>query len=162
MLRFISVAQAKEEDHVGIDPIVSEFTNLFIWLFTIALLVVFVRYIISEVRKGNLRLNWSYWSNPWLRHRMAAAVIVTFSGSFIYRIWTWFARFCANTGFDCLWMREWIVVPAIGSALQVVGILCMIRVFTPDEWNRWTWLYWLVGVSIIGTSFAATRLWELV
>lgn len=90
--------------------------------------------------------------NGYQRTRLQAAIsiFVTLSGEALIRGWVWWWRHIENTGGDAAWMGKHPVL-LYGALIEIVGIMCVIRVFAPDSWGRNIWL-----VSTLVASGAAT------
>jgi hypothetical protein len=118
---------------------------LFIDMFFAALM--FGTYIIYEFRRNGYGM----------RAQAAVSIEVMLLGDLILRGWFWYFRILSNAGHDIEWMKAWPVAP-IGMSVQMMGVLCLIRVFSPDGWSRQTWL--AVGVvSVIVACVSAFGWW---
>lgn len=111
---------------------------------TIALLM-FVAFIRVELSTFGYRM----------RAQAAISIMVLILGDAILRGWFWYWRSQVNDGLSVVWMDAWNVAP-IGMAVEMLGVLCLIRVFSPDYWHRFTWL-WL-GLLAIAVSVAVSLL----
>jgi hypothetical protein len=109
-------------------------------------LLMFGTYIIYELRRGGYRM----------RAKAAISVEVMLLGELILRGWFWLWRIQINTGQNVGWMDDLPVVP-IGMSIEMLGVLCLIRVFSPDTWSRQTWL--AVGVMSVLFACAAAFGW---
>lgn len=133
------------------------------WLSTLALCVVIilVRFFATEVHKEGVRATYAR-----QRVKFALSICAVLAGEAGYRAWTWWGRLCANTDQQCSWMAGlfWPVVPGGSIALQVVGLLCMIRVLSPGVWGKHAWkfaavlslvwsLWWFSGWSQVLAYF---------
>jgi hypothetical protein len=117
---------------------------LFIDLFFAALM--FGTYIAHEVRINGYRM----------RAKAAISIEMVLLGDLILRGWFWYWRMQANAGHSVAWMDTYPVVP-IGMSIEMLGVLCLIRVFSPDNWSRQTWL--AVGVVSVVVACAAAFGW---
>ena len=117
---------------------------LFIDLFFAALM--FGTYIIYEFRLHGYRM----------RTQAAISIEMMLIGEMILPGWFWYWRVLANAGRSTEWMNDWPVVP-IGMGVQMLGVLCLIRVFSPDTWSRQTWL--AVGIASVVVACVAAFGW---
>jgi hypothetical protein len=118
---------------------------LFIDLFFASLM--FGTYIIYEFRRNGYSM----------RAQAAVSIEVMLLGELILRGWFWYFRILSNSGHNAEWMRVLPVVP-IGMAVQMLGALCLIRVFAPDGWSRQTWL--AVGMASIVVAWVVAFGWR--
>lgn len=70
--------------------------------------------------------------------RVARAIFVFMLGTFIFRSWIWLWRHQLNDGHSVDWMGT-IPIPFVGYCITVIGIWCMIRVFTLSRQPSWVW-----------------------
>jgi hypothetical protein len=91
-----------------------------------------------------------------MRVQAAVSIEVMLLGEMILRGWFWYFRIMSDSGHSAEWMRAWPVVP-IGMSVQMLGALCLIRVFSPDGWSRQTWL--AVGMASIVVAWVAAFGW---
>lgn len=80
-------------------------------------------------------------ANGFIRTRLQAAISIAvfLAGEAIIRGWVWWWRHQINAGADSSWMDHHPVL-ALGAATQIIGAVCMIRVFAPDPWGRNVWI----------------------
>jgi hypothetical protein len=74
-----------------------------------------------------------------MRAQAAISIAMLLLGEMILRGWFWFWRLQVVAGRSVEWMSDVSVVP-LGMSIEMVGVLCLIRVFSPDHWSRMTWL----------------------
>jgi hypothetical protein len=89
------------------------------------------------------------------RVKSTVSIITLILGDMILHGWFWLQRMQINAHHDAAvaWMRAHSLAP-LARAIEIVGVLCLIRVFSPDSWARQTWL--AIGiVAIIVASFIA-------
>lgn len=110
-------------------------------LFAVAM---FVTFIVHELLLAGYRM----------RTQAAISILVLITGETVLRGWFWLWQRQLNDGLSIEWMSAWPVVP-IGLAIEMVGVLCLIRVFQPDHWHRFTWLG--VGLSAAMLSLAIAQ-----
>jgi hypothetical protein len=103
--------------------------------------LMFTAYVVHEMYEHGYRT----------RAKAAMSIMVLLLGEMILRGWFWWWRVASALDQDVSWMNQWPVVP-IGMAVQMLGALCLIRVFSPDHWSRMTWL--AVGVAGVAVSVA--------
>lgn len=87
--------------------------------------------------------------------RATVAIMTTIFGEMIVHGWFWLFRMQLNAHHDSYvdWMRAHSLAPA-GRAIEIAGVLCLIRVFRPDSWADQTWL--AIGiVAVLVASFIA-------
>jgi hypothetical protein len=128
---------------VGVDPIAYEFVNLTLVGLCIASLTIFARYLATEFCARRLTFRTLVTSRGLLRHRMAVAIAFASAGEAGLRGWTWWSKFAGRHGFDSAWMAGsfWHFAPLVAAAIQIAGLLCFIRVFSPDEWGARAWIF---------------------
>lgn len=91
--------------------------------------VMFGAYIAHELRTNGYRM----------RAQAAISIEMLILGEMILRGWFWYWRLQLSWGHDVAWMDGYPTVP-IGMTVEMVGVLCLIRVFSPDHWSKMTWL----------------------
>lgn len=91
-----------------------------------------------------------------MRAQAAISIEMLLLGEMILRGWFWYWRLEVIAGRSVEWMNDYPVVP-IGMSIEMVGVLCLIRVFSPDHWSRLTWL--AVGVMSIVVACVAAMGW---
>lgn len=106
-------------------------------------IMMFGTYIVYEVRRHGYRK----------RAQAAVSIEVMLLGELILRGWFWLWRIEINIGRNAAWMNVWPVVP-IGMSIEMLGVLCLIRVFSPDDWSRQTWLA-VALISVVVACAAA-------
>lgn len=81
-----------------------------------------------------------YWLHGWKRIRIEAAfaIFVFMAGESTVRAWVWWWRYLVRIGEDPTWMNTHPIL-FFGASLQMVGSVLIIRVFTPDHWNKNVW-----------------------
>lgn len=104
--------------------------------------VLVVRYLVIEVRKHGLE-----------RYRAQAAVslLVLFTGQFAMAGSIWWVRYRANSGLPPDWFvthQDWFI--ASSATVLLLGLLCYIRVWSPEKWGAWPWL----GTAAVMAAFA--------
>ena len=139
----------------GINPISYEIVNLVISTLCFFIVAIFTRYLAAESAAGRFVLwRWRPFDGM-MRHQMAVAIIVTMTGEGLLRSWTWGIRIADRHGADVSMLRNlpYALVPISAATVQALGLLCLVRVFTPDEWHRRAWLACLVfdALLIVGT-----------
>lgn len=124
----------------------SEYVNALFLTLAIGLIIIFSRYLIIEIHQHGFDR---------YRLRAAVSIYVFMVGEAMTRGWVWLARFTSNNGLDWPWVSEqpaiyiYIVGPVVGAA----GILCMIRVFSPDAWGHYGWVVCLIlALMTVGFS----------
>ena len=159
----------------SLPPLLYEVINSILWTLGASALVIFLRYLyinfrsyldaVRPVPEGS-RLRALALVRLWplrgfatfsfrLRDQAAISIAVMLFGEVITRGWTWCARYLMDTsGYvnNWSWEMPWILVPILGSAVEAAGILCMIRVFTPDSWGSRGWIV-CVSFSFLFTLF---------
>jgi hypothetical protein len=89
------------------------------------------------------------------RVKASVSIMTVILGEMILHGWFWVLRMQINAHHDSavVWMRAHSIAP-IGRAIEIVGVLCLIRVFSPDSWSQQTWLAIGVIASLIATTIA--------
>jgi hypothetical protein len=107
---------------------------------------IFARYIYINCEQGYKVL------------RPAIALMVLWFGDFILRGPIFIARILENSGLT-ITFPLWALL--LGSMIVELGMLCCIRVFSPETWKFWSWLGTLLVASfLVGCSFVLV-LWGL-
>lgn len=122
--------------------------NLTLILLTLCLLVIIVRFMLTDlVHYG------------WVPDRLRGAISIgVFLGGETIRIgWVWLLRIVEYSGGNVkvLTQLPFIALPLVGTVLEIVGMLCMIRVFSPDDWGRYAWL----ACAALTLSLVVTEIW---
>lgn len=93
--------------------------------------------------------------NGFVRTRLQAAIsiFVFLSGEAVIRGWMWWWRHLENQGLSTEWMNHHPVL-LVGATLQMLGVVCVIRVFAPDSWGRNIWFMSVVVAVAVSTAFA--------
>lgn len=144
-------------------PWIYELGNSYISSLALPLLAILIRFVIIEIYNGGFWLAYSR-----MRVRFGLAIAGLLVGEAAYRSWTWWGRLCANvaatTGNEqqCAWMVRRMVpmVPAVSIIIQVVSMLCMIRVLVPGVWGRRAWM--LSALASLAWSLAWFSGWPAV
>lgn len=106
--------------------------------------VMFLIYIGREIYRNGLA-----------RRRLEAAIsiLALIVGEAMIRGWVWMWRYLENRNLDVSWMKDHPVLLA-GVLVEILGIICVIRVFAPDSWGRNVWII-STGVAIgLATVFS--------
>lgn len=119
---------------------------------------------LAEVMNGTLFLNLSFaimmftvyavrFGYRRQRAQAAIAISVVLLGECVLRGLFWLLRFQTGNGWDTSWINSWPIAQ-VGQAIEMAGVLCIIRVFTPDGWSPRTWL--LIGLTsaVISTAIS--------
>jgi hypothetical protein len=123
-----------------------EHINALLTFLSLELLFICARYFVIEYREHGFD-----------RQRMHAAIAVgvMMFGNTLLRGWVWWLRHLQNRGMDSTHMVDMPLglVPLIGTAVQVVGLLLMIRALAPDACGNRGWV--VSGVlALAGTILA--------
>jgi hypothetical protein len=143
-----------------LSPLLYEFGNSLISSLVLCVVAVLGWFFATEVYQLGFRIAYCR-----LRFKLGLSITAIVAGDGAYRAWTWWGRHCANTDNGCYWMfaAAWQTVPAVSIALEVGGLLCMIRVLIPDAWGTRAWLvsaalalswslFWFSGWGELGTA----------
>jgi len=112
----------------------------------LCIVVIFSRYIATEIYlrgRGRMRLR-------------AAIGIAVMAGGFAVMLGAAaFGRHHEEAGESVRWMMQppWVVIPGTGAFVAAIGLLCLIRVFSPDEWGRWGWVV-CAGIALAATTIS--------
>lgn len=88
-----------------------------------------------------------------LRLQAAISIFVVLSGEATIRGWVWWWRHLENLGRSSAWMNEHPVL-FVGATVQMVGMVCMVRVFAPDGWGRSAWFTSALLAIAVATGVA--------
>jgi hypothetical protein len=93
--------------------------------------------------------------NGFVRARLQAAIsiFVVLAGEAMIRGWVWWWRHLENAGQSSAWMSHHPVL-LIGASVEMLGVVCIIRVFAPDDWSRSAWFTSAVAAITIATALA--------
>jgi hypothetical protein len=108
--------------------------------------VMFGLYLWDEMRENGYRT----------RAKAAASISGMLAGEMILRGWFW-VRAWRIDGYK---VSEWISgypITSAGKVIEMVGVLCLIRVFAPDHWSRATWV--AVGMASVVIAVVAGFGW---
>lgn len=124
-------------------PILWEAINVLLSSLCALVVIIFGRYIIFEVYRNGIRRT---------RLRAAIGISVAMSGEVVTRGSAAIGRHLENIGSTTRWMLDppWGFVPLVGAIITTIGLLCLIRVFSPDEWGAWGW------IACAAVAFAVT------
>ena len=129
-----------------------EVINCLIASLAIMAVAIFLRYLgLVVAAHGHLR--------GLTRESAAIAIAVTMVGESLTRGWTFWARYAEATQRDVYWMNDWpwAATPALGALVTALGILCVIRVFSPGIWGARAWAV-CAGLAVaITTGFQIFR-----
>ena len=105
--------------------------------------IMFGVYIAREVKR-----------NGFSRTRLqgAISIFVFMVGEGVIRGWVWYWRHTENRGGDVEWMTRNPTL-AVGAAIQIIGVICIIRVFAPDHWGRNMWIMTTFLSVVVATMF---------
>lgn len=144
-----------------IDASAYEHINLVLAIMCWMITFIFVRYLIAEFQKYEhasahmydytFQFVFDYLKRPMVRHQMAAGLVLATGGEAFLRTWTWAVRFSMRIGVDLSRVDALFrIMPISAAILQIIGLICLIRVFTPETWSRYLWIYCvLLAVAII-------------
>ena len=122
-----------------------EALNGLLFLLSATAVMVFGRYVLIEWQAAGHRFcGWP----P--KARAAFGILIVFIGEAIIRGWVWYWRHQLNNGDDVSWMTGYPVL-LIGGAISAIGILCVIRHFSPEAWQNKAWLLTLLFGLAAGT-----------
>lgn len=121
--------------------------NLTLILLTLCLLAIIIRFMFVQL-----------FHYGWVREPLRAAISlgVFLLGEVVRIGWVWVLRIVEYSGGNVKMLTQtWLfAMPLVGTVLEITGMLCMIRVFSPDDWGRWSWLIcaavtlFLVGAEV--------------
>jgi hypothetical protein len=110
-----------------------ELINAALSSLAIGVLVIFLRTMLLEYIYHGLHR---------VRLQGLISVSIVIVGEVITRGWMWLVGYLSNTDADAGWLLKlpWGLVPIIGASIEAIGLLCIIRVFSPNEWGNRGWL----------------------
>lgn len=144
-------------------PLTIESVNCASWALGLCVLILFGRYLYIEACWIAQR----YRANGALEHsnriQAATAIFVTILGEVTNRMWTWVLLFLQTSGRDASWLTRppYSSIPIFGSFVTMVGMLCMVRVFTPDEWGNNGWVISGIIALIAAMAVIGVRVFEI-
>ena len=95
------------------------------------------------------------WPQATARGSEVARAIGMFDLGFVILCGWWWLRFhLRNDGYDITWMDDHPVGVVIGLVIAMVGIFCMVRVFSLSRAPAWIWLG-VVGFTVAVMTFVA-------
>lgn len=101
--------------------------------------IMFLAYISREIKENGFERT---------RLQGGISIFVLIFGEMISRSWIWWWRHLENSGDSADWMVRSPVL-YIGAGIEILGIICVIRVFAPDKWGRNVWFVTtLLAVSL--------------
>lgn len=135
--------------NLPLSPWVYEIGNSLIASLALCLVVILGRFFATEVYHLGWRATYDR-----ARVKLALAITALVVGEAAYRTWTWWGRYCANSEKDCIWMTRaaWPFVPGLSIAVEVAGLLCLIRVLAPGVWGSRAWVI-SAGISVAWSMF---------
>lgn len=113
------------------DPLFLEVVNGTLALGCALFLVILLRYMLDPAATDRGK-------------RVARAIGVFVFGIFVFRSWIWVWRHQANDGWSVEWMNA-VPIHIAGYVITMVGIFCMIRVFSLSRQPAWVWL----GITLV-------------
>lgn len=123
-----------------------EFCMAFIVVAEAETALVFLRYLIAEIRRYGFER---------FRLQAAAAIFTRSIGNAIVLTWVWY-YFNVRTGdAELEWFRNH-PVPLIGLVILAAGALWKIRVFTPEECGHASWVFSGAAAFLIAFVLAST------
>lgn len=122
-----------------------EALNGLLFLLSATAVAVFGRYVAIEWYAAGCRF--CGWPS---KARAAFGILIVFIGESIIRGWVWWWRNQLNDGEDVAWMTGYPVL-LVGGAISAIGVLCVIRHFSPERWQNWAWLLSLLFALASGT-----------
>lgn len=124
-------------------PTVLEAMNGTLFVLLVFACFMFGVYILREV-----------WLNGFQRTRLQAAIaiLVCFAGDGVVRGRVWYWRHCENLSLSpsCNEGRGLLL---LGALIEIIGVVCIIRVFSPDNWGRNVWFISSLIAIGIATAF---------
>lgn len=90
--------------------------------------------------------------NGFQRTRLQAAIsiFVMSAGAAIVNARVWWWCHLTNGGADAAWLIDSPFL-LLGAFIEILGVICVIRVFAPDHWGRNVW----IGSSVLAAAIAA-------
>lgn len=123
-----------------------ESINVLLASLSACVVIIFGRYIIFEVFNNGIRR---------VRLRAAIGISVASFGEVVTRGSAGIGRHLENIGSSMRWMLDppWGFIPLVGATITAIGLLCLIRVFSPDEWGKWGWIACaIIALSVMSIS----------
>lgn len=127
-------------------PLVWETVNLLLANLGICVVIIFGRYLLYETMEHGFKR---------MRMRAAIGISVWAIGEVTIRGAAGIGRHIENNGGSVRWMLEapWGFLPVVGALIGGTGMLCVIRVFWPDDWRwgSWGWIICAI-LTVIATA----------
>lgn len=121
-----------------------EILNGYLGFFAAWAFVTFALYLWADRKEG-------YYAN-----RPLIAIMTLFFGDFVVRETVHIARFFINADIE-INREAYFALVLVGGAIQIIGMLCMISVFSSKKSRKVIWLYSLIGGSIWTFGWVAIR-----
>jgi len=118
-------------------PLLYEFLNSLVSSLAVPVVLILLRFFYVEFLNNDMRL-----LRTRMRVRLGLGICALVAGEGIWRGWTWYGRLCENTKTDCTWMTwpSFAYSPSLWASLEAIGMLCLIKVLSPDVWGRRAWI----------------------
>lgn len=128
--------------------IIYELINLTLAILCVYGSWIFIHYIWSESRQAGWRR--LIFGPREKRFNAAIGLAWLIGGETGMRSWFWLLRFGTRVGWDISWMNTtpWWFIPVGFAIIQIVGLLCIIRVFWPTT-VAFSW-----SIAILATTAA--------
>jgi hypothetical protein len=115
-----------------------------LFLLVVFACVMFGIYIVREIRRNGFQRT---------RLQGAISIFAFMIGEAMIRGWIWYWRHTENSGGNVEWML-FNPILAVGAFVQILGVICVIRVFAPDQWGRNMWVVTSFLAVTLGLVFA--------
>ena len=141
-----------EMNGVAFNVIIREWVLGETFMVTACMVVVFVVFVFLRARDLDYRIfSVEFYSSDWTR---AAIGLITFlTGVSLRAVWVWMLLWSYERYGKTGIVEGWWPLDIVAGALTIVGGLCIIREFTPADWNKWAlwrrpWVMCLILTSI--------------
>jgi hypothetical protein len=133
------------------EDISRELVNGTLFVLEIQMVLVFVTYIVRGHRADtSLEAAMHWYDRPRVQAAVALAVFIT--GSMLRAVWVWTLMLCDSNRVSCHYFpiqHDSYGFLVFSTWIALVGGVCVIRVFTPPEWQPWPWiLAFISSVSV--------------
>lgn len=142
-------------NHVAINIIIREWVLGVTFMLTSCMAVMFIVFLLTRAKEYNYgTLYVEFYKSEWARAAIGLTAFI--AGVSMRAAWVWmllwdYERYGKSDRITAYWP-----IDILAGALTIVGGLCVIREFTPSEWNKWPiWRRPWVLSALLTSAFLA-------